>query len=340
MAGLTSDQALDLLVQLFPLGFSKLFGVINRVGDVYNLLAGISDATKQYVYDNIAQIRLEINPATALYKVPDYENALGLSQTSVALSGTTAQRRTQIISKLREQGAFTLDNIRAIIGPLLGYADPSQLVIVETSRSALTTAHTYANNAGASIGSNSSTAQSVTVLDDGGVSDAGVKLLVNITCTNPEQLSFTLTGPTGGVGSGQAVVTFPAGSMPAGSVTGVTYSLSEHSVSPGKKLLGNWSLQINTGAAACTLVSWSLFVEGGGQRDATGASGQGEEIHEWGIFLSPLLMNSPNMPAVLSSLQRIKPGDSIVDLLYSIAGSYPDTTSGVNSSIPDTCLPA
>jgi hypothetical protein len=185
-------------------------------------------------------------------------------------------------------------------------------VIIEANRAALTAAHTYTNATGASIGLNSTVTQTVYVPDDGGVSDAGLQLFVTITSSNPEQLSFTLTGPNqaNATGTGQAVVTFPSGSLPAGSVSTVAFRLNDASVSPGKKIFGYWTLQISTGAALCTLASWSLFVEGGGQRDSAGNSGLGEQMHDWIVQYNSAIGSSPNFPAALAAIQRIEPADS------------------------------
>src|SRR5579859_5316948 len=101
------DQAFDLLVQLLPVGAAKLYGLVGKKGDAYNYFAGISDSLKAFCYDYIAQLRSEISPLSAAFKLVDYEAALGLSQTPAALTGITQARRSQIVARLREQGAFT-----------------------------------------------------------------------------------------------------------------------------------------------------------------------------------------------------------------------------------------
>jgi hypothetical protein len=152
----------------------------------------------------------------------------------------------------------------------------------------------------------------VAVLDDGGVSAAGVQVAVTITSTNPEQLSFTLTGPTGT--NGQASVTWAAGSLPAGSVTSTTFYLYEHATSAGKSIFANgvsqwWTLQINTGAAGCTLVSWSLFVEGAG-RDANGYDGLGGQTFQWIAYADPAKVVNPDYVGATTAVTRIQPGYS------------------------------
>jgi lysophospholipase L1-like esterase len=334
--GLSTEQALDLLVQLLPDKFAKWTGILARRGDPYNFYAVVADAFKTFIYDGMAQLRLENNPATAGWRLPDYEAALGLSTTPTALTGTPQRRRLQIISKLREQGATTIANIQSIVAPLLGYIDPSQLKVYECNRAALTAAHTYTNGSNA-IFTSTPVTQSVFVSDDGGVSDAGAQLLVTLTATNPELLTLTLTGPSGGAGSGVATKTWPAGSLPPGNASSVLCRLNFPEAA-GKKIRGEWRLTMSS-SSPTQVINWSVFVEGGGLRDQNGGSGLGEEMHEWGVFVDPALATAPDLPAVRAALQRIQPADSIADVLFSVVGSFPDVSSGANSAIPDCCLP-
>jgi hypothetical protein len=324
-------------VQLLPDGFARWTGIQNRRGDVYKFFAAIADALTMFVYDGIAQLKLENNPATAGWRLPDYEAALGLSTTQTALTGTPTARRAQIISKLREQGASTIFNIQSILGPLLGYVDPTQLQVFECNRAALTAAHTYMNGSGAVF--ISPTTQTVYVADDGSVSDAGAQLFITVTATSVADLQLTLTGPASGVGAGIASKVWPAGSIPGGNVSGAQFRLNFPEAA-GHKLLGEWALTMSSAASAVQVISWSLFVEGGGLRDAQGGSGLGEEMHEWGVFVDPVLALAQNIPAVKAAMTRIQPADSVADLLYSVAGAYPDVSSGINSALPDCCLPA
>lgn len=343
------EQARSALKAHFPPGANDWYDWDNSTdpSELWKLTQAIASFLKYWGYDYADLIKQEVNPLTVVAKLAEWEGALGITQSSAsAVNKWIATRQTAILSKLRESGASTLAYIRGVLEPLLGYtgANIGTLQIIETNRASLTTAHTYSNATGASIGANSNVSQTVYVSDDGGVSAAGVQVTVTITSTNPEQLSFTLTGPVvngqPSVGSGQASITWAAAALPKGSVTSTAFNLYEHATSAGKYITGNWTLQINTGAATCTLVSWSLFTEGGGLRDANGGSGLGGAMFEWGVFADPAKTNAPDLVGVLNAIRRIQPGYSKGYLLLSIAGAYPDTTSGVNASIPDEFLPA
>jgi hypothetical protein len=330
-AGLNSDQVLNLIIQLLPRGSEKLYGLLSRRGDVFQYFSGIADTFSYFAFSAIAQLHAELNPQTANLRLPDYELWLGLTQTPIVISGTIDQRRNQVLSKMREQGASTVNNIVGIIAPLLGML-PANVQVIESNQASITTAHTYSNSTGASIGSNSSVTQSVYV-PDSGYSDAGAQVSVTITSTNPEQLSFVLTDPSGNQ------YTMPAGTIPAGALTSTAAPVNFVKVSGSTFVVGSWSLQISTGSAACTLVSWSLFVEGLAVAQDTGGA------RFWfGVFADPVHLGetgvSANFAAARAALLRIQPAHANGRLLQSIAGAYPNTSSGANSAIPDETLPA
>lgn len=305
---ISNEDALDLLVQLLPEGAAKLYGILNKSGDPYEFYAAIADAFKTYCYDQIDILRGENNPLTAIYRVTDYEAVLGLSASATALTGTLQQRRNAIVSKLRESGAFTLANIRAIIAPLLGYANASDLQVIESDRAAQTAAHTYTATGGA-IGANTSLSVSIVVNDDGGLSSAGLQLQLPITSTNPEQLSVSVTGPTTGTGSGQIVLNFTAGSFPAGAVTANVFQLNDLT-SKGKWITGTWTVRVWTGAAVCTLGTVSLFAEGCGQRDSGGYDGLGASQFKFLVYADAAKMGvsgAASLEAARGALKRIQP---------------------------------
>lgn len=332
-SGLTSDQVFDLLMQLLPRNADALYGLLHKSGDPYNVFAGEADGFKAYCLDAIATARAEVSPLTTTVKLPEYESWTGLTQTIIALTGSTQQRRNQVISKLREQGASTVNNVIAILAPLLGMF-PGNVQVVESNQAAITTAHTYTNSTGASIGANSSVSQTVLVNDAGVVSDAGAQVTVTVTSTNPEQLSFTLTTP-----AGVNAYTMPAGTIPAGSVTSVAFKVSVIPSAGASFTYGTWTFQVNTGAATCTLVSWALFVEGIAQGQDTGGA-----RYWFGVYADPAHLGetgaSANFAAARAALARITPAHAVACLLQSISGAYPDTTSGANAAIPNECLPA
>lgn len=340
--GQTSLAQVDsALKSLFPPGDDDLYDWNNSSdpSELWKLFQATAGFFKSYVYDYVDLLRQEVNPLTTVAKLPEWEGALGITQaTASAANKWTATRQSAIISKLRESGATTLAAVGAVLEPLLGYtgANAGTLQVVEPSRAALTAAHTYSNTTGAVIGGNSSVAQTIDLSyrDGGAVSAAGVQLSVTITSTNPEQLSFSLQGAFGTpTVPTQATVTWPAGSLPSGSVTSTTFYLYDKTFTPGSSIQGTWTLTVNTGAAACTLVSWSLFVEGVAQAQGTGGA-----VFYWGAYADPAKVINPDYVASSRAITRIQPGWSQGNLYLSIAPQA-DITSGINSALADQCTP-
>ncbi len=319
----TAD-VVDLLLQLFPQGFSKWTSVRFTSSNVYKLIAGVADSLKTYGFDLIDTFRQEMNPATSIQKLSDFETALGLTTTFAAVSGTNAQRQNGVIAKFRESGAFTVFNTRSILGAILGYADPSQVSVMETSRASLKTAHTYAGAAISIPASNS--ASGIVALGDGGtVSAAGVQLVVTVTHATAANLSFKLQSPSGGS------VTWPAGTI-TGNVSGLAVYLYAKSFA-GTGTQGTWTLTITNAGAGTGSATWTEFVEGIGPGMATGGA-----IFDWGVYADPTKTNSPDIASARQAIARIKHGHTVGNLIQSIA-PYPDVDSGVHAAIPDEATP-
>lgn len=335
--GLSSDQVCDLILQLLPVGAARLYGLRRRAGDPYNFYAAVADSLKAFWYDGIAILRQEINPATTAYKLGEWEAALGLSQTPIALGGNGTARRAQIISKLREQGAFTVANIKAILGPLLGIS-PANVTVVETNFASVKAAHTYSNGLGMSVAANGTTTQAVSVQDGGVVTPGAAIVNLTLTTTNPEQLSFSLSAPVVGNAARQTAFAAAAGVLPAGALVGGSAVVRFTGVAGLAFTPGYWLLQVSTGAVACTVASWSLLVEGTTARQDTAGA------RFWfGVYADPAHLGetgATNLAAARAAIQRVAPAFGQGRLLQSISGAWPDTSSGVNAAIPDEFLPA
>ena len=231
--------------------------------------------------------------------IESWEEALALLPGNLSVT----QRKAAIISKLREHGASTLANVRALVGPLLGYVDPTLLTLVECPRADLTTAHTYADATGGSVVGAGSFSLTCYVPDDALVSAGGALLRVYL-LDPPElaQLSAVLYDPTGAVAA-----TFPRGSFGSGTIAGVggVYLLAQGAAT--HPIMGTWTLTI-TNSAAGTFVSpgWTIFVEGIG-RDSVGGDGLGCEIFKFAALVDPTLTVAPNYPATLRALARVRP---------------------------------
>ena len=139
---MTREEARLFLRGCLPQGTESFYDMEGEPGAFFDALA---DALKQVALDRVDAVRREINPATCTEILPAWEDAGGLAETSIARFGTVQQRRNQVVAKLRENGSFALDDIRAAVQPFLLYADPSQIEILETDRAALSALHTYQN---------------------------------------------------------------------------------------------------------------------------------------------------------------------------------------------------
>jgi len=313
----------ELFLQFWPVG--RLYDWYTSSSNISKLVDAIVATVKQHGFDLVETLRDEVNPSTATQKIPDWEDVLGLTTTIVAKLGTTVTRRAAVVSKLREHGSDTPALIRSVIEPLLGYsaANSGTLQIIETDRSALKTLHTYAGGA-FSVGSSSSGMGTAAVADGGHVSRAGAQLVVTLTCTNPEQLTIALSGPGG------AYATFAA--LPAVAASSTAYYLNALPPDDDTAVGGPWTLSVATGAATCTVVSWSLFVEGAGL--GGGYNGLGSEVYEYGVYADPAKVVSANYEGARAALARISHAYKRGLLLLSLSPEPDDSTS-----LPDACTP-
>ena len=189
---MTISDVRNLLLQLWPPG--RLYDWSAPTSNVSRFLDGLAEAFKRFGYDLVDHLRRELNPATAVEKLPDWEHALGLEASYTARHGTIEQRQAAVVAKLREFGALTRANARAILAPLLGYVDAATLAIVETSRAKMRAAHTYTD--GKQYPSSTSIGASVYVDDGGKVSRAGAQLDLEFATLPTQAFAVYLVSPT------------------------------------------------------------------------------------------------------------------------------------------------
>ena len=316
------QEVRGILLSLWPPG--RLYDWATRTSAVSRILDALAESIKTFGYDVLDLLRREMNPATAVQKLPDWEEALGLSSTYTARNGTVAQRQAAIVGKLREFGALTLANARAILAPLLGYADPAKLAILEVSRDQMRLAHTYVDGAPQAFGSGDSSKVSVT--DGGVVSGAGAQLDLQFVAVPAAPFVVTLHSPT------QRARQWMSASLGP-------YASKYHLCAPefasdtctGIWTVGVQALSFNTSVPA--LASCSIFVEG------VGPSGLGGDLVSWAIFVDSTLAGKSVVPADLdgarAGISRIKHAHTSGYVLTSMA-AIPDDPS----SLPDACLPA
>lgn len=310
-----------LFLQLWPPG--RLYDWHNPESRISRFIDGCAEALKTFGYDVLDRLHREISPSRCIDDIPDWEKALGLTSSYTALNGTIDQRRAGIIAKLREFGAFTLPNARAILAPLLGYADGSKLQMLEVDRTAMRAAHTYTNTQAQS--STYVVASSVYVNDGGTLSSAGAQVRVQLPAAPTLPLTFYLLAPSGKYTSWAAGKLGPASAQ---------YQLYEHTL-VGTPCNGTWTFYVvaNSFSAPVALSSWSLFVEG------AGLSGLGGDMVDWGTYADPALMGSsgvpPDLQAARTAIARIEHAHTRGYLLRSLV-AIPDAPL----TLPDSTLPA
>jgi hypothetical protein len=335
MAPLSIDEARRHLLNLFPPGADKLYD-LSPAGDVFNLFDGFAQTVKQFGFDLLELLRSEIFPSSAVQKAPDWEKALGLTGTYTANSGTSTQRQTGILSKLREFGSFTPYLVRSIVAPLLGYVDFTQLRVIETKRAVLTAAHTYVDAPASgqeTIPANGSLTRSMYLPDGGNVSRAGCQLTVWLTHPAIQGLTVKLTAPNGrsktwaNFGSG-AVTNQPF------RLYGIEFAGAQCGV--------QWNLTVtdSTGNVS-TLVRWQLFSEGVGSGISgpvgIGGGGLGADIFDWGVFADSSLLGAaqpPDYPSARFAINRIKHAHTLGHIIRSVA-AIPDAAE----TLPDQFVP-
>lgn len=335
---MTSAEVKRLIQSCFPQGTEQYLDWDNsasNVGQFFNALGGV---LKTYGTDIIDVLRQEVNPITITQNIPLWESALGLSNTPLAKFGTTAQRRNQILSWLRQAGNNSLDDIRAVVQPYFLYDDPSEIVILESDRTSLRVSHTYQNLTPLPVLPDSTAYTYITVADDPRISPAGAHAYVNLTATI-DQVSFSLFGPGGGK------VDFPAGWLGSGLVANQQYDLFAPALA-GLPVNGTWILQINTGPAAFTLQNWALFVEGLGRiydpLDPTrDLNGLGAAMFEFAVVAEEDKLGSGyDLAGANRALQRLKPAHTSCCIVWQPttepdACAVPDT----QSATPEAAIP-
>ena len=201
----TAQDITDELISGMPEGFTDLMDMQDPDGPG-PLFAALGEVLATVAIDRVDDLRDQLSPMTCGDDtLTQWESALSLTASRLARAGTTAQRRAQVIARLREWGAPTLDLIRRVVYSYLGYTTPADVVILESDRDALRSLHTYRWTGSRSIGPVST---DLIVADGGTVGPGGAA--VDLCCSTDELASctVTLTSPDGtaytrvGVGRG------------------------------------------------------------------------------------------------------------------------------------------
>lgn len=267
-------------------------------------------------------------------RLVDWERALGLSASRTGRFGTLEARRRAVIARLREYGPPTIPMIQSVVAPLLDYADPTELVILEASRSELRTAHTYTGVL-TSASTSLSCVYSWRVFDDGRLSASGVQLDVTLTHSDLTKLSVYVVAPSG--------ETATASVFGRGAAAGATVRVClPHMVA--SSVAGLWTAEFTASAGAGTVDAVEAFVEGAG-RDSSGRPGLSAAKFELGVvYEEDKSSGAADIDAARKAIARITYATRIGALILREAdgvlpaGEYtflPDD----DNAIPDAIIP-
>lgn len=336
---LTADEAATRawLLSLWPPGVTELYDFANEESGPSLYLNALAKAFQLYGVGREEDLRDETLASTATAKLAEWEAALGIGYSVTAQLGSTAARRAAVVSRLREFGSYDRPAVRAIVGPLLGYADPTQMVVLECDRAALRTAQELVDSTVGAIPGGGSATRTFTQLDAGAVSAAGVEVNIKITHAAVDVLGVNITGPAGP--DGQAQVFRTPGVLGSGAAVAAWYTVRGLAAA-GKTFSGVWTVEVYSTGAAGTLHETKLFVEAAGR---TGVfDGRGSEVYEWGVVKDGSLAGiaSPaDDAAARAALARIKPAHTNADLIYLSGDASGAAIPDDPEAIPDACYP-
>lgn len=257
---------------------------------------GAVAATMQHGLDAVDLLAVNASPLTSgSERLRDWERYLGIADTRTALWGTLDARRAAVISRLREYGTPTSAMIRAVLAPLLGYADSSTLTLLEPSRTSIRSTNEYLGSLGNATMSMVSPGVWIFWVADGGRC-AGVPVL-DVTITTSSDNADTAIGLQ--APSGQLYVVY---SKIRGTATSQTYRVYFPAAVAESSVMGRWRAFVYlSGANTGTFDAARLFVEGVA-RDGGKAGG----VYEWAAVYEPLKSSgSPDFPAALAAAGRL-----------------------------------
>jgi Uncharacterised protein conserved in bacteria (DUF2313) len=322
----TPAELRDSLIGAFPPGTQDLVDWDDAPG---NHMTAIAQTLAEELIAPVEELAAGVTPlAASLGRIVDWERCLGLASSRTAIFGTLTQRRAQVVSRLRERGAPTVGLIQAVLAPLLGYADASQLVVLQPNRTDERTQHTYGVG---DLGSGYYTGMAQQIIkfyvdDDAALSAMGAQADLVLTCGSLEQTKLTLVAPSGEFSSIQNLGRGAASSMP------IRACFPNFRAA---RVFGPWLLEVEaTGLDSGNVSDASLFVEGFG-RDLCGFDGLSAALFEWAVVYEPLKSNGQSdIDAARAAIQRLTYGCRIGGLVF-IADPSVGLAAGDYGMIPN-----
>jgi hypothetical protein len=279
---LSLTEVNDSLVERLPDG-ARQFYDLEPGGDYYKFFLAIADTLKVYGFDLVDLLRLEISPATCRYKLPEWERIFGLQLSRTTLLGTIPQRQAQVVSAWRlsaGQGS-SIPVVQAILGPVLGYADPTQLQIVEMPYATEEANRTHSNGALIAIVGGGSAVRTVTVGANALVSSAGARLVIDgLSVSSTADYSITLRGPDA------TTKVWANDPMPFVNSPTTTWLFAPEFA--GKACDGTWTVTFSSASHNLSITDLAVVVDDIGRSDG-GFDGLGAAQFQWSVVVDHAL---------------------------------------------------
>jgi len=333
----TAAELKQTLIASWPPGTDGLIDWEDSPGKHIGAMAETFQSHAVAVVEELQQNSTPLTATSAHLRV--WERALGLSTTRTARTGTIDRRRAQVVSRLREYGATTIAMIQSVIAPLLDYADPTDLVILEPDFDDLRAKHTYGTGLDTGVFSvGNPRTLNFYVRDDAFVSPSGAQVDLILDHPNLAQVRLTLYAPDG---SGAEI---PAGSLGRGAASMMSLRAYFRSLRGVGPIWGYWSLRVESLDGAGEVHDAELFVEGFG-RDRVKNDGLGSAAFSFAAVYEPLKSRgNPDFDAARAAIARIsyasRPGALVFIADASVglsAGDYGSVPS--DNATPGACVP-
>lgn len=317
----TATELQQALIAAWPAGLHER---IDWEGDPGNHLYAIAQTLLAKAIAPVEELAANACPLTATSaRLADWERALGLSASRTARFGTLESRRRAVIARLREYGPPTIAMIQSVVAPLLDYADPSSLVILEADRTALRTAHTYTGVL-TSATTDMPAVFTFRVFDDGRLSPTGLQLDITLTHGDLSAVGVYVVAPTGE----SATVS----NLGRGASSGDTIRVSIPTMTAAS-VMGLWTVEISASSGAGTVDAVEGFVEGWG-RDGAGNPGLSAAKFELGVVYEATKSGgAADVDAARAAIARITYATRIGALILREAGGV--LPAGEYTFLPD-----
>ena len=354
-ATVTEEQARELAVANFPPGILHEFGspgLGQSKSPDAQFMDWIGTLFKRWSFDFLDIWSREMDPARANLKLDDWRDLYEIVANPLRRRDLAAL----IIARLREIGVpSSLFGVAASVGTVLGYANPTQLEILEydanTARNALTYVFPIPSPVAIPLGISFAASvrfESPYPYDAGPIWPSGAKVILAFSADVGQAINVRMTGPDGIQKTWTPVTQTHNVSMV------VLYALEF----AGRSSRGTWTVEIyRNGGPAVNLIGLSIYAPGCPRTEALGPAvppavgppwpvavpnaetrcGAGRHRTWWGVYVDPALVSiktAADYREARAALSRIRHDYQRADLILTKAA-----IPGTPQAIPGAFIP-